>query len=316
MIHNSSEAVTKDYIQYASDQAGCPLLPPDRQQCVQQGPKSVEHHESIDRARRAYNIGMGMNSNKNNQRKYLRGGLYMNLFFEQTNHLDVRDFGGRLNMYVKLGDGMYSFMMIRDLSHERDAMTVIKNFNENCSKASCARDKSDDLGSMFAFGKRNKLDDYKSMRESDESLTKYAKVGRKLLGKYFGPEVDAIISADTNQGVSPTEMMGGRDGLSAYFLVSKDLINAAHYDLDTSVSMTIFNEKMIGKAEDWYFVLPNTFEVNDRRKRSIIIKLFDGCAICWDGRKIFHATATKEIHKKRGNHTYGNFWGGKKYNDK
>jgi len=58
-------------------------------------------------------------------------------------------------------------------------------------------------------------------------------------------------------------------------------------------------------------VLPNTIELDDVNEKAIVIKLFDGIAICWDGRKIFHSTATKDIGE--GNHTYGNFWGGKLY---
>lgn len=314
-IHERSNTTTKNFIQYEIDNEKCPLLPPDHQQCLQRGPRHTYEFETIDEARQAYKEGIKMKSSKHNQRKYLRGGLYKNLYFDKCNRLDVRDYGGNMNLNIKRWNGRYTFMQVRDLSHEKESLKVIKKFNETCSKDSSARTNSGDSGSMFAFGKRSvKEGDYISMRSSDESLTEYSIVARILLEKYFGEEVKEIIEADRNQRVTPSELMGGSDGLSAYCLVSMDLINAAHYDLDTSVSMTIFNERMIGKADDWYFVLPNTFAESDEKERSIIIQLFDGCAICWDGRKIFHSTATKEIHIKDGNHTYGNFWGGKKYN--
>ena len=45
--------------------------------------------------------------------------------------------------------------------------------------------------------------------------------------------------------------------------------------------------------------------------KAILIKLFDGCSISWDGRDIFHATAIDNVGDD--NHVYGNFWGGKNY---
>ncbi len=274
----------------------------------------MDFEEGINQARRAYQNGMKTMGSRNNFRKYLRGGLYKEIYFEKCKELDVRDFGGSLNLNIRRGNGRYTFMEVRDLSSECELLREIKNFNESCSKESTARDNSGDSGSMFAFGMRSVKDgDYKSMRTSDTTLSQYCITARKLLERYFDAGVDEIIDADRKQGVTPCELMGGEQGLSAYCLVSRDLVNAAHYDLDTSVSMTIFNEKMAGTAEDWFFVLPNTFEKDDNDERAILIRLFDGCAICWDGRKVFHATATKEIHEKRGNHTYGNFFGGKNY---
>ena len=85
----------------------------------------------------------------------------------------------------------------------------------------------------------------------------------------------------------------------------------AHYDLDTSVGLSIFNEKIPGTATNWNFVLPNTTMVNENADQAIAIKLFDGCTIAWDGRKVFHCTSMKDVGED--NHVYGNYWGGKRY---
>ena len=96
------------------------------------------------------------------------------------------------------------------------------------------------------------------MKNHGMDIRAYSRMARKRLGKYFEMEIQDIIEADRNQNFVPSELMGGIDGISAYCLVSQDLINAAHYDLDTLVGISIFTEKIAGRADGWYFVLPNT----------------------------------------------------------
>ena len=149
------------------------------------------------------------------------------------------------------------------------------------------------------------------MHNETTEIRRYSLVARKVLDKYFRHEIQNIIEADRKQGIIPTESMGGNDGISAYALISRDLINAAHYDLDTSVGISVFNEKIKGRADGWYFVLSNTIIDGGNETKAIIIKLFDGCTLAWDGTKVFHCTATKEVGMD--NHVYGNYWGGKVY---
>lgn len=309
-----SDVVDIQCTQLHHDDERCPLLPPDHQQCIQRGSNFTVCFDDIGQAREAYKMGMNMAASKHNKRKYLHGGLYRELFFEKANIIDIREYGGSVNLNVKVSKDEFSVMKLRNLRTETCGLGVIKNFNEKCDKSSSCRANSGDSGSMFAFGLRNiREGNYKSMKFCDEMVREYSLEARKLLSRYFSKEVSEIIKADRNQTVTPTWLMGGDDGLSAYCLVSRDLVNSAHYDLDTSVSITIFNEKMVGTAEDWFFVLPNTMKEHDKDEKAIVIRLFDGCTICWDGRKIFHATATRDIGLNKGNHTYGNFWGGKNY---
>jgi len=288
----------------------CPILPPDSQQCPQRGSECRKDFTDADEARDAYKIGMKMTGTKH--RKYLKGARYRNILFDNAYVLDVREYGGIVNLNIRLDDDTMSIFKVRDLSHEFEELEVIKKFSESSNKDSEARCAAGDSGAMFAFGKHNRVKgDYISMKDKSMDIREYCVVSRKLLDKYFREDVKKIINADREQGITASKSMGGNDGISAYCLISRDLINAAHYDLDTTVSITIFHEKIKGKAKDWFFVLPNTVMNGRNSNKAVVIKLFDGCTLCWDGRKIFHCTGRRDIGE--GNNVYGNFWGGKVY---
>ena len=281
--------------------------------CLQMGSKHIIHFDNVDEAREAYKIGMGMISSRRTLRKYLRGSTYRNVFRDNGRVLDVRDYGGKVDLKIRLGGNETSTLKVRDLSIESESLGIIKEFSEKCRKDSVARPSSGDLGSMFAFGYRSKESgDYVSMKgENSDLIRNYNVVSRKLFDKHFPEDVKDIIDADREQNIVPSASMGGVDGISAYCLVSRDLINAGHFDLDTSVGISVFNERIIGKAVDWFFILPNTVVDGESNERAVMIQLFDGCTLCWDGRKIFHCTGTKEVGEN--NHVYGNYWGGKDY---
>ena len=71
---------------------------------------------------------MEMSRNKYNLRKYLRGGVYRNIFKEKCNMIDVRDYGGRLDLNIKISENEYSIFKIRDISHHSLALRKIKRF--------------------------------------------------------------------------------------------------------------------------------------------------------------------------------------------
>ena len=305
-----SSIMELDCKQYTFNDSRCPILPPDSQQCPQRGEDFRKVFTDVDEARDAYKIGMKMTGTKH--RKYLKGARYRNVLFDKAIVLDVRDYGGLLNLNVRVDDHTISTFKVRDLNHEIEALDFIKKFSETSNKDSEARSSAGDFGSMFAFGKHNRVNgDYISMKDTSMDIRNYCLVSRKLLDKYFREDVRKIIDADRKQGITASKSMGGNDGISAYCLISRDLINAAHYDLDTTVSITIFHEKIDGIAKDWFFVLPNTVVNGKNSNKAVVIKLFDGCTLCWDGRKIYHCTGTRDIGE--GNHLYGNFWGGKTY---
>lgn len=305
-------AVVFECTQIPYNDERAPILPPDDQGCVQLGEKVRVLHTNIDEAREAYKIGINLVGSRKKQRKYLYGSRYRNFFHGSFKIIDVRDYGGVVNLNILIEKGETSILKIRDLSMEKELMTSVKKFNDTMKRVSIARSHSGDEGKMFAFGFRNlKEGDYKSMKCTKMDVRSYCVDVRNTLDNYFKLEIDEIIDADLKQGVIPSDTMGGKNGISAYSLVSEDLVNAPHFDLDTSVGISVFNEKHPGSSTNWNFVLPNTMLVDGNNNEAIVIKLFDGCTLSWDGRKIFHCTSMKDIGE--GNHVYGNYWGGKNY---
>ncbi len=322
----TSEIIEIDCRQISVSDGMAPIIPPDNQECVQRGSRVRIEYDNVKEARSAYKTGMLMHSSRHNQRKYLRGSRYVRLLRESSSELDVRDYGGMLDLVIgldsSLGGGV-SRLKVRDLSNENELMSVVREFNEKSCKDSEARCGSGDLGKMCAYGYHSSgSGDYVSMKGlgMDELCRKYSLVSRRVLDKYFQGEVEEIRSADRDQGVCAGYSMGGEDGLSAYGLVSVDLVNAGHYDLDTSVGISVFNEKVAGRAVDWYFVLPNVYRVVggdgdsgvESERKGLVLRLFDGCVIAWDGRKVFHCTGLGFVGDDD-NHVYGNYWGGKMY---
>ena len=88
-------------------------------------------------------------------------------------------------------------------------------------------------------------------------------------------------------------------------MVSKDLINACHYDtFDKSMSIALWVEEIIGDSKGWKFIMPN---VTTDGERGTVIPLTHGRIITWDGTKIFHCSTVGEQSEE--NHVYGFFFG-------
>ena len=263
--------VVIDCQQLKEDDITAPILPPDDFACLQRGVSTRIKYTNIEEAREAYKIGMRMDASKRNHRRYLFGSRYRDFFDGCVKFVDVREFGGSVNLVIKLHNGAETVMKVRDLSTETEMMEVVKGFNETSNKGSTARCHRGDAGKMYAFGYNSrKLGDYASMDDEEMDTERYSIIVRQQLEKYFKSEIDEIIAADRRQGIEPSKKMGGTKGISAYSLVSMDLVNSAHYDLDTSVGLSIFNEKIPGKATNWNFVLPNTTMVNGNANQAII----------------------------------------------
>ena len=228
----------------------------------------------------------------------------------EANIVDVRKYEGAVDLNIELFDGEFTKLKIRDVSMMNESMGIMSNFISSSNKDSQARCHSGDKGVMYAYGYHNsKNGDYISMKDSMSTTREYCIEMRRLLELYFCEEIKDIINADMQQGKVPSMNMGGKHGISSYCLISKDLINSAHFDLDTSMGISVFREDIVDKAVGWYFILPNTSMKSS--DKAIIIKLFNGCAISWDGRKVFHCTGLKDLGEN--NHVYGCYFGGKKY---
>lgn len=310
-------------IQLSPNLRGTPILPPNSM--VLKSRVNPKEYKNPYFARRYYNIAMKRIENKRKHRKYFKGCKYTNIYFDLAEEIDTRRFGGLLDLNIKYDAENVTKLKIRDLSHETYFMKSLSDFNKSeeeiesekgkGTNKSKGRDGSGDDGDMLLFGYRKKETLYASTRDNEydsEKMLLMSTKARETLDKYFPEEVKDILSSDSKQGIKTIDAMGGENGVGAYTIVSRDLVNAPHLDVyDRTKSITVFNEKNKGRAVDWYFVLPNTIAKYGSHKKAIIIKLFHGCTLSWDGRKIFHCTGLKEVGEN--NIVYGNFWAGKKY---
>ena len=96
--------------------------------------------------------------------------------------------------------------------------------------------------------------------------------------------------------------MGGENGPSSFMVASFDLVNSSHCDIeDTSPTITTWSELIPNKASNWNFIFPN---VTTDNVHAIVIPLFDGVSISWDGKLLRHAST--RVSSGHDNVTSGN----------
>jgi hypothetical protein len=99
--------------------------------------------------------------------------------------------------------------------------------------------------------------------------------------------------------------MGGENGPGSCIIISRNLGNSAHIDfMDGSLSLAIWVEEEVACSSNWYFILPNV----QYEGCGVVIKLFHGCAISWDGLIIKHCTSITTTGMKV-NGGYNNVFG-------
>ena len=284
-----------------------PLVPPS----ILLGVKGLNNISSST-ARKEYKKQF---SKTQSQRKYVFGALYRDIFKDCVRFIDVRDIGS-LRMKINLSDGKETFVTVQNVSeHEWIHKEGIKLCSKSIKHASRVRHDTGDDGHMYCFGRKNVKEVYKSTSElakNKQLSLEFAAFQKKMLGllvKYENERLKNMLKSDRAQGIVPDEVLGGLDGVTARIIISENLINSSHFDLDASESISLFLEKYNDCADGWAFVLPNVMIDSDYK--AVVIKLFHGCLIGWDGRKIRHCTATKSVGI--GNKLFGLFYGSKDF---
>jgi hypothetical protein len=109
----------------------------------------------------------------------------------------------------------------------------------------------------------------------------------------FPPTYNVIKQTEAVAGVVPSEAVGGSDGVCASVHFSVDLANASHYDPnDACQGFAAWAEKEPGAASNWSFVCPNVMIQKDHHYYyGLVIVLFHGAALSWEGAAIRHATS-------------------------
>jgi hypothetical protein len=96
--------------------------------------------------------------------------------------------------------------------------------------------------------------------------------------------------------------MAGADGVSLSLNASVNLANSPHYDdtNDLGICAMIWTEDVPGKAQDWYFILPNlVVKVGLVTYDGVIVRLSHGARDTWDSSCVRHCTEIIRNGKKK-----------------
>ena len=142
------------------------------------------------------------------------------------------------------------------------------------------------------------------------ALPVLCRLAAEFAHKQFPGLVPTIHHLESIAGINRPSYMGGEHGISSSMVVSVDLANATHYDVnDGSMSFAIFAESKPYTTRGWYFTLPNVLvKFQDRTYHGLALKLNHGACVHWDGRIIRHGTS---VHQRASSmdHNLGFFWG-------
>jgi hypothetical protein len=90
----------------------------------------------------------------------------------------------------------------------------------------------------------------------------------------------------------PLREMGGENGPGNVMMVSRNLGSSAHIDHKNKTrSFGVWFEEVPGQAKNWYFILP---DVSIDGSHGVVIQLFHGAIIAWDGSKVRYCSSIPE----------------------
>lgn len=148
---------------------------------------------------------------------------------------------------------------------------------------------------------------YKATRKEQRKLLHHMR--RLLTNNGFQRVVSAIKKKTNLQSIpdvwgpkSKRRLQDTKSLWSAFLVVSKNLGNESHTDIDISKSVAIWHEDDPAHVSDnWYFLLPQV-QIKDKNrkymKKPVAIKLSHGTIVEWDGRLIKHCTSITKPKKK------------------
>ena len=293
--------------QYGDEHIKTPLLPPDMSN--RSDVSSFDKNSTMKQRRRmARDLQNNDEKSKNRRRKFVWGLLYHQL--DQKCFIIDLDNNGKIDINVELHNGFHTLVMIRDAIKETSLLNKIQQLGTDLSKkhqGNC-RLRSGDKGNMWSLGIRDikKQLPYKISRDNANIRHKTAlicKGAKKCMSTLFQDSLEDIMT--TFDPTIKRDYTGGENGFVHRLIMSEDLGNASHIDLDETMSVSVWVEKEPGQAKNWYFVMPN-LQIDG--SLGVAIKLRHGLAVSWDGRKIRHCSSIPEPGED--NHVYGCFFSG------
>ena len=150
------------------------------------------------------------------------------------------------------------------------------------------------------MGKRTESLEYAISEKNKELRDMMQSIGierRKWFEKNFPDDFEKHFNTDN-------KLQYMKSCLSDFMVHSVNLRNASHFDVnDASITTTTWIEEEIGSTENWFFLFPN---VTRDMETAIVIKLFHGCTINWDGAILRHCSALPRLRGGNRSTTAGN----------
>lgn len=280
-----------------------PLLPPTLIKPLQGNNERV-HLRNVDDARTVYrdyrNISFDSRSTKCN---YLHGSRYEYLFdgcYEILDHEQIGDFDLKVEVTRTDQTKTTSWVKVRKTTNAsllESIVTMGRVFSNN--RAPTIRGHRGDGGKMWQVGCytiKGKEAIYSKATDSiRNSFNQWTKKSKEVLESIFPMEMKEIREKNLARGLPLNE-----DETALTMVLSEDLENSLHIDIDEDYGVVVFAEKVVGDASNWLFVLGN---VTRDGHRAIVIKKNHGLCVCWHGKDIFHASARMLVTGD--NHVYG-----------
>ena len=272
-----------------------PLIPPDIM--IDNYGMEYSPHDAKD-ARFEYS--KAIKSRNTNGRKYLKGSKYKKIYEETYNEIINDD----CKLVINIEDGTTTEINIKTFESNHELVEPIKEFCikyfKNRRVGNC-RITSGDAGIMNVIGYNANLKrQYNINNDIKEDVGRVSEIASNFYKIHFENEARSMM----NKSCGKERVNGMNNSIVSEYLVSKDLINAAHYDtFDISMSIALWVEEIKGDAKGWKFILPN---VTLDGEKGTVIPLSHGKIISWDGTKIYHCSTVREQSDE--NNVYGFFW--------
>lgn len=304
VLKSSVKVTHLDGFQIGDDSEMSPLLPPDFFQTKDLASagdyyRTVSYKTSRG-ATTAYRSLQNKPLSKMRLRKFVFGALYKNIF-EGYEIIDCKkgDFALTLNL-----EGGGSTVLKIKLAEDPSLLERLVDLGRAMPTRGNARKNGGDHGNMYGIGLKNSKNGviYTPTNNCRDELKEASMAAREYLEVHYPEVVVDIVCAEKRKKIEKNKWMPNGPGSSV--MVSKNLGNSSHFDLDQSASVSIWVEEKPGLAKNWYFVLPN---VMLNGCKGVLIKLCHGAVISWDGRLVRHCTSVTDVGD--GNSVYGVMFG-------
>ena len=264
------------------DHSSAPILPPDVI------PLFDEEHDMscLSEGKLWYNCLR----HNNTKRKYVKGSYHDSMFDHKYSDIIDWNHTGDLDIVVLLPDSLETTSIkIRRAPDSLCNDIVQLNKLLKTKVPNCRGKKFGDSGKMYSMGKRSESKEYSISNQNEEVRKMMTSIGlerKKWFKEQFPIEYKEYFSSENKLDYMKT-------CLSDFMVHSVNLRNASHYDVnDATITTATWVEDKIGETENWYFVFPN---LTRDLKRAMVVKLFQGCTINWDGKLVRHASSLTRL---------------------